>query len=355
MQAELLRVGDVVIREHDLASSSDDDVRAITAFRNAMRAEVHADDPPWREDAVAIDVRSWPPFMRHRTFIGRDDDGAIVASAVVSWAVVEDNQHIVNLDLGVLPAYRRRGIGTALLERAVAVSDESGRPLIVSQSIDLVGAGEAFARRMDAKLGMAQGMNRLVLADVDRDRVRRWIQQGPIRAEGYSLVAVDGRYPDELVEQIVDLSAVMNTAPRDDLEMEDEVPTVKHSREWEETNLPLGIERWYLAARHDATGQLVGWTEVGWWPTFPTTVWQWGTGVRPEHRGHAIGKWLKAVMLERILDERPDAIDIRTTNADSNDAMLGINHALGFRKYHTHLWWQLPAEKAKAYLAELGR
>ena len=355
MQAELLRVGDVSIIDLDLATSSDDDVRAITVFRNAMQAEIHADDPPWREDAVALDVRHWPPFFKHRTFVGRDGDGAIVASALVNWAVVEDNQHIVNVDLGVLAAYRRRGIGTALLARAVGVAEEIGRTLLVSQSVDLVSDGEHFARRVGANLGMSQGMNRLVLADVDRDRVRRWVEQGPIRAEGYSLVAADGRYPDELVEQIVDLSAVMNTAPRDDLDMEDERPTVHHSREWEETNLPLGIERWYLAARHDATGELVGWTEVGWWPTIPMTVWQWGTGVRPEHRGNAIGKWLKAVMLQRILDERPQAIDIRTTNADSNDAMLGINHALGFRKYHTHLWWQLPVEQAKAYLAERGR
>jgi GNAT superfamily N-acetyltransferase len=352
MQAELLRVGNIVVSELDLASATDDDVCAFTAFRNAMQAEYHADDPPWTEDAVAMEVRNWPPFIKHRAFLARDDDGSIVASAIANWMVHEDNQHIVNVDLGVLPAYRRRGIGTTLLGQVVAVAEELGRRLISSQSVDLVPSGEQFARRVGANLGMNQGMNRLVLADVDRDRVRRWIQQGPIRAEGYSLVAVDGRYPDDLIEQIVDLSTVMNTAPREDLDMEDERPTVEHAREWEATNLPLGIQRWYLAARHDASGELVGWTEVGWWPTIPTIVWQWGTGVRPEHRGHAIGKWLKAVMLERILDERPQAIDIRTTNADSNDAMLGINHALGFRKYHTNLWWQLDVERAKAYLAE---
>ena len=110
------------------------------------------------------------------------------------------------------------------------------------------------------------------------------------------------------------------------------------------------LERWYLAAKHDDTGRLAGWTEVGWVPDTPQTVWQWGTGVRPEHRGHALGKWLKAVMLQRILDERTDVIDIRTTNADSNDAMLGINHALGFRKLFTNLYWQVTVEKAKAYV-----
>lgn len=355
MTTETARIGDVVVEEFDLAGSSDADVEAITAFRNAMQAEVDPSDPPWRVDAVAIDVRNWPPFARHRSFLGRDASGAIVAAAFVAWYIEESNQHIVDIDISVLPRYRRQGIGCALLECAVRVADEIGRPMLSGRSVDLVSDGEAFARRIGATLGMAQGENRLVLADVDRDRVRRWIEQGPLRAEGYSLVASDGRYPDDLIEQIVDLSAVMNTAPRDDLDMEDEIPSVQRSRDWEATNLPLGIQRWYLAARHDASGDLVGWTEVGWWPTFPTTVWQWGTGVRPEHRGHALGKWLKAVMLQRILDERREAIDVRTTNADSNDAMLGINHALGFRKHHTNLWWQLPIDKAKSYLGERAR
>ena len=346
------RIGDITIEEVDLAASSDADVEAITAFRNAMQAEVDPNDPPWRVDAVAIDVRNWPPFMRHRAFVGREASGAIVASVVADWFVGAENQHIVDVQLSVLPGHRRQRIARVLLERAVRVADDLGRTMLSGRSIDRVSSGEAFARRIGATLGMAQGENRLVLADVDRDRVHRWVQQGPIRAEGYSLVASDGRYPDDLVDQIVDLSAVMNTAPRDDLDMEDEHQTVEQSRQWEETNLPLGIERWYLAARHDASGQLVGWTEVGWWPTFPTTIWQWGTGVRPEHRGHALGKWLKAVMLQRILDERPQVIDIRTTNADSNDAMLGINQALGFRKHHTNMWWQVPVERVKTYLSE---
>jgi GNAT superfamily N-acetyltransferase len=354
MTTEAMRVGDVVVEEFDLASASDQDVEALTAFRNAMQAEIHADDPPWRVDAVAIDVRNWPPFIRHRAFLGRDPSGAIVASAVADWMLVEENAHILDVDLGVLPAYRRQGLGTTLLDRVVRVADELGRTKLSGRSADLVDAGEHFASRVGASLGMSQGMNRLILADVDRELVRRWVDEGPGRAPGYSLVAADGRYPDELVEQIVDLSTVMNTAPREDLDMEDERPTVEHAREWEETNLPLGIERWYLAARHDATGDLVGWTEVGWWPTFPTTVWQWGTGVRPEHRGHALGKWIKAVMMQRILDERPEAIDVRTTNADSNDAMLGINHALGFAKYHTNLWWQAPVESVRAYLKGKG-
>lgn len=82
-------------------------------------------------------------------------------------------------------------------------------------------------------------------------------------------------------------------------------------------------------------------TDVHWNPSQADTVWQGNTGLHPDHRGHALGKWLKAAMLQRILDERPAAVDVRTGNADSNDAMLGINHALGFRPFIANTTWQV--------------
>lgn len=350
MSTELLRVDDVAVEEVDLRTLTDDDIRALTDHRNAMTAEVHPDDPPLSAEAVAQDVRNWPAFFRHRAFLGRRATGEIVASALGRWTTLEENKHLLHVELEVLPEHRRRGLGTAMLDRLLDVAEGAGRTMLMSTSIDLVDSGERFAAAAGASLGMAQGMNRLVLAGVDRRLVGRWVDEGPARAPGYSLVAVDGRYPDDLVEQVVDVHAVMNTAPRDDLAMEDERPSVEQARELEDTLDAIGLERWFLAARHDATGQLVGWTEVGWIPEIPTVVWQWGTGVRPEHRGHAIGKWLKAVMLQRILDERPQAVDVRTTNADSNDAMLGINHALGFTKYHTNLYWQAPVDRLRDYV-----
>jgi hypothetical protein len=69
---------------------------------------------------------------------------------------------------------------------------------------------------------------------------------------------------------------------------------------------------------------------VSWRAYCPAVLNVEDTGVRREHRGHALGKWLKASMTLRILDERPSVVDIRTGNADSNDAMMGINRAMGY-------------------------
>jgi mycothiol synthase len=74
---------------------------------------------------------------------------------------------------------------------------------------------------------------------------------------------------------------------------------------------------------------LAGLTDVYWNPAHPETVFQGNTGVLAAHRGKALGKWMKAVMLERILAERPDANDVRTSNADSNDAWQADLAAVG--------------------------
>lgn len=351
MKAESLRVGDVVVEELDVASLSDPDVDALTTFENAIRVESMPDDPPLTAEMVRDDYENWADYVEHRVFVARTPDGEIVGEAEPSWARTKENAHLVQTELDVHPDHRRRGIGTALLRCVADLAEAAGRSTVMAVVTDRVPAGEAFAKRIGARVGLSQHINRVVIDEVDREMVRRWIDEGPARAPGYSLVAVDGTYPDDLIADIVDLHKVMNTAPREDLEMDDWEPTPEQARQNEAVNLATGLERWYLAARHDESGRLVGWTEVGWVPETPRTVWQWGTGVRPEHRGHALGKWLKAVMLERIMNERPDVIDVRTGNADSNAAMLGINHALGFKPYQTYVTWQVKVDRVKDYLA----
>jgi hypothetical protein len=123
------------------------------------------------------------------------------------------------------------------------------------------------------------------------------------------------------------------------------------SRAHETVALDDGTEPWWLLARERTTGLVVGETDVRWNAEQPATVNQGFTVVRREHRGHALGKWLKATMVERLLDERPGVVDVRTSNADSNDAMLGINRQLGFRPFLANTTWQVPVDVALAYVA----
>ena len=72
----------------------------------------------------------------------------------------------------------------------------------------------------------------------------------------------------------------------------------------------------------------------------PWGLEQWDTAVDPDHRNKGLGRWLKAALFLEIAERYPEAQWIDTWNADSNEAMLSINIAMGFRPYWTGSVWQ---------------
>ena len=348
-------VAGLVISEIDVRAMTDQEIAAGNEFGNKMAAESNPEDPPTPLDVAIAETRTLPDFLVVRLFRAVAPSGEVAASASINWTLTDENAHLAFVSIRVLPEFRRRGIAKGLLGMVVEAVEADNRSVIIGPTSDRVAAGEAFARRVGADPGLAMHTNRLELAAVDWDLVGRWVAEAPARAPGYSLVAVDGAYPDDIVEAVVDVLHVMNDAPRDALDMEDQQMTVEQMREFEKNAAASKSEHWSLFVRHDDSDRLVGLTDVWWNPAQPETVWQGNTGVRPEYRGHALGKWLKAVMLERILSERPEAKDIRTGNADSNDAMLAINRELGFKPYIANMNWQVSTEKVRDYLSGSSR
>ncbi len=339
------------MEELDVRALTDEQIARMNAFANTMSAESWPDDPPTPLEVTTARLRNLPDFIDGTVYIVAGDDGNWIALGQAVAANTGDNEHLLEAGISVLAEHRRNGIARQLLARIADRADALQKTLLLASTHDRVPAGAAFAERTGADPGLQAHVNRLELAEVDREMVQRWADEGPGRAPGYSLTGFDGRCPDDLVEEVVDVLHVMNDAPRDGLDIEDETTTVDQFRAQEQMAMAAGDELWWMFARHDQSGQLVGLTDVHWRPSRPDTVNQGNTGVRPEHRGHGLGKWLKAAMLLRIFAERPDAVDIRTGNADSNDAMLGINRALGFKPYIATTAWQVSVDQVRTYLA----
>ncbi len=78
----------------------------------------------------------------------------------------------------------------------------------------------------------------------------------------------------------------------------------------------------------------------------PSLGRQGDTGVVASHRGHGLGRWLKAENLRRALDHQPAIEVIETYNAESNPHMLAINVEMGYRPYRTYGTWQGPVAAA---------
>ena len=263
---------------------------------------------------------------------------------------MNENKHLMGTSVEVLPEYRRRGLAKELLHKVLEVAGAENRTLILGDTNARVPAGTAFAERLGAKAGLQAHTNQLVLAELDPDLLRRWREDAKVKASDFELGLWAGPYPEEEIEAIAVMYEVMNTEPRGELEIEDHTVAPKDLRQDEAYWAARGVERWTLYARHEPSSELAGYTEVFWDPEEPENLRQGDTGVLPKYRGHGLGKWLKAAMLEKVLRERPQVKRVRTGNADANAPMLAINRALGFKPYLSETVWQLKREKLEAYL-----
>jgi GNAT superfamily N-acetyltransferase len=83
-------------------------------------------------------------------------------------------------------------------------------------------------------------------------------------------------------------------------------------------------------ALHEASGVLVGYTQVQVPRESPAVAFQQDTLVMREHRGHRLGLRMKAVAALALMQECPATTTVRTWNADDNAPMLAVNQALGY-------------------------
>jgi mycothiol synthase len=323
---------------------SDADLLALYEIERELHEEMSPDDPIRTPEGYLEFQRTDRP-SQHRRYAMAREGAEVVGSAFIGWRIGPENAHLARVEVQVRPARRRRGIGRALLRVGAGQAKADDRTLLQGWTSSRAPVGEAFCHALGATLGMVSHENRLNLADVDRAQLDRWIAAGEALAD-YELVFVEPPTPQHMLPAVAAVFNVMNSAPRDDLKEEDETINPEDVAAWERAWGAGGHRQWRLFAKHVPSGDLVGLTEVGWEPHDPKLVGQGDTGVLPEHRGRGLAKWLKASMLRKVLDEVPEARSVVTGNAYSNDAMLAINNALGFRPAASWATWELPTESA---------
>jgi mycothiol synthase len=336
----------------DPPTASAADWTALHRFVTAIEAEIDPGGEPPTLQLVQGRLLYPNPTDEPRTWVVRDACGQdIVASGRMETWNTDDNRHLAWFQLAVLPAYRRQGLARRLLAPIAAEVRARGRRLLTTMAHDSAPAGAAFLTRLGAKLGQEGRSSQLLLADLDRDLLRRWQDEGRARAPGFTLGVWDGRYPEDQLAAIAELYGATNLAPRGDLDEEDVVYTPQLLREGDDSREQRGVIRWSLYARETATGALAGFTEVYMYPATPSLIWQGWTAVWPAYRNRGLGHWLKAAMLDKLLRDWPQATRVRTDNASSNAPMLKINVALGFQPYRVDQSWQVPLDQVDAYLA----
>ncbi|MBI5649590.1 MAG: GNAT family N-acetyltransferase [Chloroflexi bacterium] len=341
------------IKSFDPRNASDAELALLNDLQNQIRAERLPDDPPIPRDEAIRGARHIPPFVNVSAWaVWNQDASQMIANASCVFLNTPENKHMVEAGIEVQPEFRRHGWARKLLAEIARVMERESRPLMLANTNERIPAGAALMERLGGERGLEMHTNQLKIAELNRALIREWLARADERATGFELGLWTGAYPEADLEAIALLLRVMNTSPRGTLQIEDFNFTPDQLRQQEKSMFERGTERWTLYVRERATGKFAGFTEVFWNPNRPAILSQGGTGVFPEFRNLSLGRWLKAAMLEKILRERSQVQFIRTGNADSNAAMLKINHELGFKPYMSQIVWQVQLARVKEYLRD---
>jgi hypothetical protein len=328
----------VRIERFDPVTADDATCRAYCA--NAIPAMADVTPVGFAEPAEFLlnSMRNTSRSHVSHSFVAWDGD-EVLGSAEVEWWEAEDNKHLAWMHFTVLPSRASDALYGVLLDPVVAVAHDVGRTSLTAEVQPGSPAQEYVASR-GAQRRSREQHNVAPVGAVPRAELAAIVAAVP---EGYERWAFDGACPDDLMDAYSTLVHTMNTAPRDDLPMEDIVFSPERIREWEEAVAARGHEMWTVGARSADTGELAAFTQLIVAPEWPEVAEQEDTAVAVAHRGPGLGLWVKALNLLRLMDERPAAQRVSTWNAASNDHMIRVNRALGFACEHEWETWELKA------------
>ena len=325
------------IEQIDPTTVSDGTLKATHDLLVVAEAEDLPDDEPMPLAARVADWRNPHDHWRIQRWVMREE-GKIVALARV-WMHREQNLQNGDGWVFVHPDHRNRGLGRALAGPMLDSLEESGRIRFLTYAR----AGrseEAILERAGLKSAFQEKRSRLDLADLDWALMDDWVGRASERANEYELIFLEYPLPEELVQKVCDLFLIMNTAPREELEEEDEVMTPEMLRDIEAKQAARGRTMLTYVAVHQRSGQWAGFTTIAQQSLEPHLAWQWDTGVHPDHRNKGLGRWLKGQMIKRLHHDYPDVRIVDTENAGSNEPMLNINIAMGFKPILVTNYWQ---------------
>jgi GNAT superfamily N-acetyltransferase len=252
-----------------------------------------------------------------------------VDAVLTIWLPRRDNTHLAMVHVVVDPMARRAGLGRQIFEAGRVRAREEGRNTIIA-SANSASAGVPFLEAMGFTRAAEEVLRRQDPAVVDWARLNELYADAEDRAKGYELVHIAGTTPDDMLDAVATMTAAINDAPTDGLDIEDEEFPPERVRAFEQATVARGRRLYHLVARHVDSGELAGHTVVAVDVERPWFAHQFDTSVVRAHRGHRLGLLLKIGMLKWLATEEPQIRFLDTDNAASNSFMIGINDLIGY-------------------------
>lgn len=297
--------------------------------------------PQWTEQEFLGAYRSKDSGER-QVLLGAYDGEQLLGFAAF-WFPLLDNLDKLYLELHVDPSARGRGVGSALLTEVEKQAAADGRTLVLTESKIPPGQRETHPYRRFAEAKGYEYSNvevvRHLALPITAEQLDAWITKAAERHEGYEIRTYVDEFPDELAGSLcLLLGQLAVDAPTGLVEFEEEDFNVDRLTERYET--ARAMDRLvYETVAIGPDGDVVAQSTLAVAKGDNPDVFQWGTFVHRDHRGHRLGLAVKAVNIKVVQDAHPEKTRITTQNAEVNDYMVDINKEIGFVAVEDSMEW----------------
>ncbi len=289
--------------------------------------------PQWSFEEMTVRFRE--PDGSSRTIVTGAFDGEEMVGAGMVDLPLLDNAEKGYGGVYVEPWRRGRGIGSALVGHLVDLLRAEGRSTLLVESAIPPSEREShpyalFARKHGFSMANVE-VRRVLDLPLDQALLEAMRAEVAPHHGDYEIVTFEDEIPDELVPSYVHLvNQLALDAPTGEIDFEAEAITPEIYRRQ--------VERFRAQGRHRLTtlaltphGEAVANTDLVVPREDHPKVYQFGTLVRRDHRGHRLGTAIKVQNLTALQERYPERTRVDTTNAENNRAMVGINERFGFR------------------------
>lgn len=287
-----------------------------------LRSNDQPYDQPWLAEELLVFLIG-DEYLRYDALVARD--GETVVGVAMAELPERDNVSTAFAEVWVPPELRRRGYGTALLERLELRIGEDGRNLVLTETLRAIDAETSSGREFMMACGYQPDTT-----NVQRELSLPAAIEAAEPRDGYTLAAWRGLPPAPWIDQYARLRSLLNQeAPSGETQLENEY--------WDADRLRLEVDQWKRQRRTAQVvvavapdGTLAGHTQLL-FPASSSEVYQWDTLVLPEHRGHGLGLLLKQQAMAEAADLLEGRRRVVTWNDAQNDHMIAVNERLGYR------------------------
>jgi GNAT superfamily N-acetyltransferase len=311
-----------------------DDQAQVTAVARIEEAARQVDDPEAFSvipEMLAAEMRYGWDLEPAEHYLYIPDAAADPVGVLAVDLPTRDNLHLIWALICVHPDDRRRGHGSVIMNEVLRIAREARRNTIWVGTAEDDQVARCFVEKFGFRYASHDARRRQVLADVDHSEVRRLWALAEAAAGDYCLERLQPPIADDVLSELVEVTAAINDAPMGALTYEDEKFDRQRLADFETALKGRGEREYRVLARQRKIGEVGGHTVVVVHPLRSEVGGQADTAVARQHRGHRLGLLLKIEMMRWLADVEPQLKIIETWNNVDNNFMINVNEALGYR------------------------